>query len=417
MGSTAALPGSSAFSRSARRSASVDLPAAGGPAIAVMLRACCAARTHNRGQAIKIQRGRHPNSFAASIETTHARRLKVASVRANCRFRWATDGAGIIVECCRRASANARRREWEECLVETGRQDRHRHGCGTRESARRIARKFAAEGARVIVAERDRKTGAAVAASLPGARFIHTDVAKEDSIVAMVAETVETVGPPDILINNAGIAVFDEPLKLSAEEWHRCFSVDLDGVWYCCKHVLPHLLDKGAGAIVNIASVHAFQIIPHTFPYPVAKHGVLGLTRALAIEYAPRGIRINAISPGYIDTPVNEWYFSTLPDPAGARRAAEALHPVKRMGPLRRGRRRRHAACLRRGDVHDRHQHRHRRRHLHPLPRRVRREARRTAQILGKPRPRGPLVGRSGQAMSALFSAPKERVRAGRTIF
>ena len=195
-----------------------------------------------------------------------------------------------------------------------------------------IARKFAAEGARVIVAERDEKTGAAVADALPGGRFIRTDVAKEDSIVAMVAETVAEVGPPDILVNNAGIAVFDEPLSLSAEEWHRCFSVDLDGVWYCCKHVLPHMLDKGGGAIVNLASVHAFQIIPHTFPYPVAKHGVLGLTRALAIEYASRGIRINAISPGYIDTPVNEWYFSTQPDPAGARRAAEDLSPAKRMG-------------------------------------------------------------------------------------
>ena len=195
-----------------------------------------------------------------------------------------------------------------------------------------IARRFAAEGARVIIAERDEKTGAAVADGLPGARFIHTDVAKEDSILAMVAETVATVGPPDILVNNAGIAVFDEPLKLSAEDWRRCFSVDLDGVWYCCKHVLPHLLEKGAGAIVNIASVHSNQIIPHTFPYPVAKHGLLGLTRALAIEYAARGIRINAISPGYIDTPVNEWYFSTLPDPAGARRATEEMQPVKRMG-------------------------------------------------------------------------------------
>ncbi len=195
-----------------------------------------------------------------------------------------------------------------------------------------IARAFAAEGARVIIAERDRETGAAVAQSLPAARFIHTDVASEESIIAMVAETVATVGAPDILVNNAGIAVFGEPLKLTAEEWHRCFSVDLDGVWYCCKHVLPHLIDKGAGAIVNIASVHAAQIIPHTFPYPVAKHGVLGLTRALAIEYAPRGIRINAISPGYIDTPVNEWYFGTLPDPAGARRAVEAMHPAGRMG-------------------------------------------------------------------------------------
>ena len=195
-----------------------------------------------------------------------------------------------------------------------------------------IARKFAAEGARVIVAERDRKTGAAVAASLPGARFIHTDVSDEDSVTAMIAETADTVGALDILINNAGIAVFHEPLSLTAEEWRRCFSVDLDGVWYCCKHTLPHLLKKGGGAIVNIASVHASQIIPHTFPYPVAKHGLLGLTRALAIEYAARGVRINAISPGYIDTPVNDWYFSTLPDPDGARRATEEMQPVKRLG-------------------------------------------------------------------------------------
>jgi NAD(P)-dependent dehydrogenase (short-subunit alcohol dehydrogenase family) len=195
-----------------------------------------------------------------------------------------------------------------------------------------IARKFTAEGARVVIAERDRKTGAAVAASLLGAHFIHTDVANEQSVIDMIAETVAAVGAPDILVNNAGIAVFDEPLKLTAEEWRRCFSVDLDGVWYCCKHVLPHLLGKGGGAIVNIASVHASQIIPHTFPYPVAKHGLLGLTRALAIEFADRGIRINAISPGYIDTPVNEWYFSTLADPAGARRKAEEMQPVKRMG-------------------------------------------------------------------------------------
>ena len=195
-----------------------------------------------------------------------------------------------------------------------------------------IARKFTAEGARVVVAERDRRTGAAVAASLLGAHFILTDVANEQSVIDMIAETVAAVGAPDILVNNAGIAVFDEPLKLTAEEWRRCFSVDLDGVWYCCKHVLPHLLAKGGGAIVNVASVHASQIIPHTFPYPVAKHGLLGLTRALAIEYAARGIRINAISPGYIDTPVNEWYFSTLPDPAGARQATEEMQPVKRMG-------------------------------------------------------------------------------------
>ncbi len=195
-----------------------------------------------------------------------------------------------------------------------------------------IARRYADEGARVVIAELEPERGAVVAASLPGAKFIRTDVADESSVAAMVAETVATLGAPDVLVNNAGIAVFGEPLALTEAEWQRCFSVDLDGVWYCCKHVLPHLLEKGAGAIVNIASNHAFQIIPHTFPYPIAKHGVLGLTRSLAIEYAARGVRINAISPGYIETPVADWYFNTLPDPAAARRDTVAMQPVKRLG-------------------------------------------------------------------------------------
>jgi NAD(P)-dependent dehydrogenase (short-subunit alcohol dehydrogenase family) len=78
----------------------------------------------------------------------------------------------------------------------------------------------------------------------------------------------------------------------------------LDGVWYCSRAALPHMLKKGKGDIVNIASVHAFKIIPHCFPYPIAKHAVTGLTRALAIEYADRNIRVNAIAPGYIGTEI-----------------------------------------------------------------------------------------------------------------
>lgn len=195
-----------------------------------------------------------------------------------------------------------------------------------------IARRYADEGATVVVAEYNVDTGQAVADKLERGHFIHTDVSDEASVAAMVAATIADIGVPDILVNNAGIAVFDDPLKIGDAEWRRCFSVDLDGVWYCCKHVLPHLLERRSGAIVNIASNHAFQIIPHTFPYPIAKHGVLGLTRSLAIEYADRGIRINAISPGYIETPIADWYFNEQPDPAAARRATEDMQPVKRLG-------------------------------------------------------------------------------------
>lgn len=195
-----------------------------------------------------------------------------------------------------------------------------------------IARRFADEGAAVVIADVNGETGQAVAGSLERALFVETDVSDQASVAAMVDETVRAFGPPDILVNNAGIAVFGDPLEITEDDWHRCFSVDLDGVWHCCRQVLPHLLDRSGGAIVNIASNHAFQIIPHTFPYPVAKHGVLGLTRSLAIEYADRGIRINAISPGYIETPIADWYFGQQPDPAAARRQTEEMQPVKRLG-------------------------------------------------------------------------------------
>ncbi len=198
-----------------------------------------------------------------------------------------------------------------------------------------IARRFAAEGATVVIAERDQGRGEAVAASLRDAGAtavaIQTDVADAASVSAMVAETVATLGAPDVLVNNAGIAVFGDPLSISDADWQRCMSVDLDGAWYCCRAVLPHMLERGSGAIVNIASNHSFQIIRNTFPYPIAKHGLLGLTRSLALEYAERGVIVNAISPGYIDTPLNRKMFAEDPDPQ-AREKVEARQPVKRLG-------------------------------------------------------------------------------------
>jgi NAD(P)-dependent dehydrogenase (short-subunit alcohol dehydrogenase family) len=199
-----------------------------------------------------------------------------------------------------------------------------------------IARIFAAEGASVMVAERNEETGRAVSEAITqaggAARFFQTDVTDAAAVQATVSETESRFGPVSVLVNNAGINVFHEPLQTSEAEWRRCFATDLDAAWTCARAVLPAMLEAGSGTIVNIASCHAFTIIPHTFPYPVAKHALLGLTRALGVEYAARGIRVNAIAPGYIETPIAVDYWNTFPDPEAERRRTYDLHPPRRIG-------------------------------------------------------------------------------------
>ncbi len=199
-----------------------------------------------------------------------------------------------------------------------------------------IAIAFGEEGAAVVIAEKDAALGARTAAKLgeTGARalFIETDVTDVTSVERAVRETVRVFGAIDILVNNAGINVFHAPHETTEEEWRRCFDVDLDGVWRMSKAVLPAMRQAKRGAIVNIASSHSFTIIPGTFPYPVAKHGLLGLTRSLGIEYAAEGIRVNAIAPGYIETQLAVDYWNSFPDPAAERKRTYDLHPPKRIG-------------------------------------------------------------------------------------
>ena len=199
-----------------------------------------------------------------------------------------------------------------------------------------IARAFAREGARVVVAEVNPATGNAVTEAIAAeggeALFVETDVTDKNTVANMVDAARAAFGEVDVLVNNAGANVFYRPLEMPETEWRRCLDLDLDAAWTCARAVLPAMVARRAGAIVNIASCHAFQIIPHCFPYPVAKHALVGLTRALAIEYAAEGIRVNAIAPGYIETPIAEAYWNTFPDPDAERRRAYDLHPPKRIG-------------------------------------------------------------------------------------
>ncbi len=197
------------------------------------------------------------------------------------------------------------------------------------------ARLFAAHGAKVVLnVLEDNAQARETLASLntDDAMLFQADITDGEAITRMVAAATERFGAPDVLINNAGINVFNEPLSLTDDEWARCFEVDLKGAWNCARAVLPGMLSLGRGSIVNIASVHGHKIIPHCFPYPVAKHGLIGLTKALGIEYAPHNIRVNSISPGLVLTAIAEAGFAAAADPVAERRKQTDILPNKRIG-------------------------------------------------------------------------------------
>lgn len=194
-----------------------------------------------------------------------------------------------------------------------------------------IARAFVAEGAQVVIAERNAATGRRVAEEI-GAVFLPCDVTVQEDVNRVVRETEGRLGRIDVLVNNAGANVFHRPLEMPRSEWARCMALDLEAAWSMAEAVLPGMRARRAGVILNIASTHGFKIIPHTFPYPVAKHGLIGLTRALGVEFAAEGIRVNAIAPGYIETEIARAYWAGFPDPEAERQRAMAIHPPGRIG-------------------------------------------------------------------------------------
>ena len=199
-----------------------------------------------------------------------------------------------------------------------------------------IVAAFACQQARLVIsdiqADKVEKVAAHWRERGTDVQALKVDVAQQADLQAMALRAVELHGRIDVLVNCAGVNVFRDPLEMTKEDWRRCFAIDLDGAWYGCKAVLPQMLEQGVGSIINIASTHSSHIIPGCFPYPVAKHGLLGLTRALGIEYAPKGIRVNAIAPGYIETQLNIDYWNGFADPQAERQRALDLHPPRRIG-------------------------------------------------------------------------------------
>lgn len=174
---------------------------------------------------------------------------------------------------------------------------------------RAIALTFAAEGARIavsdIAADGGNETAAMVREAGGEAQFFATDVADARSVEQLVAGAVEAFGGLHCAVNGAAIELEREPLADIAEEtFDRIIAVNLKSIFLCMKFEIRQMLTDGGGAIVNIASTNSFRPQPHQSAYTASKHGVLGMTKNAAIDYAPHGIRINAICPGAIDTPM-----------------------------------------------------------------------------------------------------------------
>ncbi len=178
---------------------------------------------------------------------------------------------------------------------------------GGRSLGLQISRALRDAGAEVVVAEVNAETGAEAAEEL-GGTFVRTDVTDPTSVREMVAAVVESHGRIDVLVNNAGIVHNIPSEEVPDDEWRKVMSVNLDGVFYCCREVGRAMLERGSGAIVNIASMSGV-ISNHPQPqsaYNASKAGVIMLTKSLAGEWSGRGVRVNAVSPGYIRTPMTE---------------------------------------------------------------------------------------------------------------
>ena len=194
---------------------------------------------------------------------------------------------------------------------------------------------FAQEGAKVVVsdvnAESGNETVRLIGDSGGEAVFVRADVSSAGEVEALVKKAVSTYDRLDCAFNNAGIAgvIGASTHDYPDESWERVIGVNLKGVWLCMRYEIAQMLKQGGGAIVNTASIWGLVGAPGASAYVASKHGVVGLTRAAALEYASQGIRINAVNPGTIRTPILDPFIAAMPD---FETMMTARHPIGRIG-------------------------------------------------------------------------------------
>ena len=178
---------------------------------------------------------------------------------------------------------------------------------------RATAQVFAREGAKLVVADMDEDGGQQTVHGITEqggeATFVRADVTAAAEVEALISQAVSTYGRLDCAYNNAGVTQRDYPPtdEYPLEDWHRVLAVNLTGVWLCLKYELAQMRKQGSGAIVNTASIAGLVGIAGRSAYVASKHGVVGITKTAALEYASQGIRVNAVCPGYVRTPMVDY--------------------------------------------------------------------------------------------------------------
>lgn len=191
---------------------------------------------------------------------------------------------------------------------------------------------FANAGGRVAVVDVDVAAGERVTSAIKNkggsAIFIKADMGQVDQVEAMVKQTVESFGRLDIAVNNAGIGGESNPVgDYSPAGWLKVIEINLNGVFYCMRYEIPQMLRSGGGSIVNMSSILGEVGFANSAAYVSAKHALVGLTQTAAIEYSAKGIRVNAVGPGFILTPLLEKNLDET-----AIKAIAGMHPIGRMG-------------------------------------------------------------------------------------
>jgi len=200
---------------------------------------------------------------------------------------------------------------------------------------RGIAEEFLKEGAQVVIADINDNAGGATAGELSTGgkpvHYQHCDVSQETDVVKLM-EVAGRLGGPQVVVNNAAVGIYTSVLDTTVEEFDRALAVNLRGVFLGIKHGALQMRGSGGGTIVNIASVHSVQNVGGTAPYAAAKGGVAALTKEAAIDLAPDGIRVNAICPGWIYTPLIKGIFDGAPNPEEMKRQVEKRQLLGRLG-------------------------------------------------------------------------------------